>query len=89
VVGAAPAQRPGESLTDQERAAYEAGLREIEAGESYAGDLEELRRLRAEVARLKAECAELEAQSLALDRQIAALEAKLSPRVRELLGAEG
>ncbi len=78
----------GESLTDEERAVYEAGLRELEAGESYPRDLEELRRLRAELTRLKVENAELEARSAALDRQIAALEANLDPRVRELLGDE-
>jgi septal ring factor EnvC (AmiA/AmiB activator) len=78
----------GESLTDEERAVYEAGLRELEAGESYPGDLEELRRLRAELQRLRAEHAELEAQRAAFDQEIARLEANLSRRAKELLGVE-
>jgi hypothetical protein len=75
----------GDSLTDEERALYESGLRELEQGESFPGDLEELRRLRAELRRLKAENTELEAKSRALDQEIATLEAKLDPRIRALL----
>jgi chromosome segregation ATPase len=79
----------GESLSEEEQAAYEAGLRILEQGESYPGAVAELRRLRAEVTRLEAECAELEAQRGALDEQIAALEARLSLGARRLLGVEG
>lgn len=76
----------GESLTDEERAAYEAGLRKLEAGESFPGDIEELRNLRAELQRLQAEHTELEAQRVAFDQEIARLEAKLSRRAKDLLG---
>lgn len=78
----------GETLTDEERAAYEKGLRELQRGGMFPGDIETLRQLRAEMTRLKAECAELKALEAELDRQIAELEAKLSPDIRALLGTE-
>jgi hypothetical protein len=78
----------GEALSDEERAAYEAGLREIQQTEGFPGDIEMLRQLRAEIARLKAEHAELQAREAELDRQMAALEARLSPEVRALLGSD-
>jgi chromosome segregation ATPase len=79
----------GETLTDEERAAYAAGLRPIEEAETFPGAVEELRRLRSEVTRLEAECADLEARRDTLDEQIAALEARLTPGARRLLGVEG
>jgi chromosome segregation ATPase len=78
----------GETLSEEERAAYEAGLREIQQGESFPGTIEALRALRTELGRLRAEHAELAAKREALDRQIAALEARLSKRAKELLGVE-
>jgi hypothetical protein len=75
----------GECLTEEEQAVYEAGLRELQRGEKFPGDIETLLRLRAEIVRLKIENVALKAREAELDRQIAELEARLSPEVRALL----
>lgn len=77
----------GESLSPDERVAYEAGRRELEQAETLQ-PLEDARQSRNELRRLEAERARLEQQRRELDAQIAELESHLAPQARELLGAE-
>jgi len=76
----------GETLNDEERASYEAGLQQRHAVERLDGDLASLRAARARVAVLEAEQAQLGSHHRALDEKIAALEARLSAPARHALG---
>jgi hypothetical protein len=76
----------GESLSEPERQAYEAGLHELQGEESAAPTVEALRGARSTVRALEAEHAELQTQQRALDIQIRRIERALSQPTRELLG---
>ena len=76
----------GERLSLKERAAYEAGARQLDQEEVMSGDLARLQQVRAAVAAAEAECAALRHRRDELDSEMASLEAKLSNRARQLLG---
>jgi cell division protein FtsB len=79
----------GETLNDQERAAYEAVLKRLDETEIYPATLEELRRTRAHLADLEKMNAELTARSDALRAEITRLEALLDARSRQTLASAG
>lgn len=76
----------GDRLSAVERAAYEAGLRELQHGEILDGDLAALREARAAVVSLEAEHEQRRKRREELEADIAALEAALGERTRQLLG---
>ena|SRR5579883_3268602 len=78
----------GESLTAEEKAAYEAAMREQDEEEmaQLSGSVEEIRALRAQIAEAEAERKKLEAQRVELETAVAALEANLDEKTRQLLG---
>ena len=76
----------GETLSPEERAVYEAGLKQLEEGESYPGVLTLLKQARAQTAALEAEQAELRVRHDARKARIAVLEAALDERTRQALG---
>lgn len=78
----------GEKLTAEERATYNAGLKQLHQEEVIPGDLTALRQAKVQVAALEAGNARLQAQRQALDAEIAALEARLDDRTRQLLNAK-
>jgi hypothetical protein len=77
-----------ENLTAEEKAFYEAGLKQLHQEEVRANRGAGLRELRAATAALQAEHAQLHAQCEKLDAEIMALEATLDERARQLLGIE-
>jgi hypothetical protein len=74
-------------LSAAERAAYEAGLRELHASETFDGELEALQTARAAVASLEAEQMELQECHRKIQEEIAALEVALDERTRGVLTA--
>jgi hypothetical protein len=78
----------GETLNHDERAAYEAGLRELHEDEVLSGDLALLREAREAVMQLDAKCDALQAQRRKLKDEAARLESVLSKEARKLLGIE-
>jgi hypothetical protein len=78
----------GEPLTAEERAVYEAGLKQLHEDELSVVDLTEIRQLRKMIADLEASNARLRAECAALEARVAAAEASLSERTRQLLHAE-
>lgn len=75
----------GESLTAEEQAVYQEGLRCLHQEESVNGDIATLRQVRATVAALEAKHAHLHARRDKLEAEITVLEAALSDRTRQLL----
>lgn len=78
-----------EPLTDQERAAYETGLAELDAEEMLAWHAGEVEDNRAQIAALEQECDRLRARRTELDREIAQLEAALREQRGLMRGAAG
>lgn len=78
----------GEILNAAERAVYEAGCREMDAGEALNGNLEQLRILRRKIVEADAKQQQLRQQETELDARIAALEARLAPQTRQQLGID-
>jgi hypothetical protein len=78
----------GESLTDDERALYHKGLRELHGQEALFEDLDSMRKAREAVMALDSRCDQLHARRKQLKERIAHLEASLSPEVRRSLGIE-
>ncbi len=77
----------GETLSGDEEAFYQAGLKELEQGEPIgAASMVRLKELRQTIAALEAERAELLARGRQVDSRIAVLEAALKQRAKELLG---
>lgn len=77
-----------ENLTAEERALYEAGLKQLQQEEVREGHRAGIRNLRDTVAALQSEHAQLDARRQKLDAEIMALEATLDERTRQLLGVE-
>jgi hypothetical protein len=75
----------GESLDAADRAAYEAGLKQLHREERLEHGAESLRRARATVQTLEAEHTRLHGQRERLDAEIAAMEAMLDAGTREQL----
>lgn len=78
----------GEELTEGERVAYEAGLRELQDEEVLASDLSSLREVREAVSELDAKYEELQQRRHELKAEVARLEAGLSEEERKRLGIE-
>ncbi len=78
----------GETLTEAERAEYEAGCQQIDGMVNYEGDIPRMRKLRALIAEAEAEQKTLRQQEKELLAQIAEAEANLDLRSRQLLGIE-
>jgi len=76
----------GETLTGEEQAVYEQGLKQLHEEEVLAGDIQSIRETREAVMVLDAKCDELHARRQQLKEQIAGLEAALSPETRKNLG---
>ena len=77
-----------EDLSAEEKAFYEAGLKQLQQEDVIADGGAGLRDLRATTAALQAEHGRLHAQCEKLDAEIVALEAKLDNRARKLLRVE-
>ena len=65
-----------ETLSPEEHARYEAGVKELDAGEKYPSTLEALRAMRARLAGLRGEEERLHTEQRALDERVAELEAR-------------
>ena len=78
----------GETLTDEERARYQAGCDELDSTEKIDGDIPRLLALRARLQEAREISRKQQERAAAADAEIAALEAQLDPRSRELLGIE-
>lgn len=79
----------GAILTDEEQAAYDAGLCELDAEEEAQlrnSSIEQMRQMRARIAEAEAEQQTLLAQHAQLKARIVALEANLDAETRQLLG---
>jgi predicted nucleic acid-binding Zn-ribbon protein len=76
----------GESLTPEERIAYEVGRRELEAEETLPGSVLELQQARQRTQELQSEYERLQAEFVQLSEKIAEEEARLSAPTRQLLG---
>lgn len=76
----------GEMLNTREQTDYEAGCRDLDAGESLDGNLDRLRELRAQIAEAGTEQQRLQTRERELDARITELEARLDTRTRQLLG---
>jgi hypothetical protein len=79
----------GESLNVEERAAYEAGLVQLQQEEHLQGGLAALRQARAAVAVLEEQRRQGHTQREQLEAEIATLEAVLSEHTKQLLGMKG
>jgi predicted RNase H-like nuclease (RuvC/YqgF family) len=78
----------GEELSDEERAVYEVGLRELHDEERFTVDVSSLRRTRQETMELDAKCEELQARRHELKYEISKLESALSEEARKALGIQ-
>ena len=67
----------GEALSRADRAAYEAGCRQLDDGERLDGSLAQLRELRANIAAAETEQEHLRAREAELDARMADLELRL------------
>lgn len=79
----------GATLTEEEQAIYEAGIRELDAEEEEqlrSSNIEQMRQMRARIAEAEAEHQNLLANHAQLKAQIAMLEANLDVKTRQLLG---
>ncbi|HLK61738.1 MAG TPA: hypothetical protein VKU00_34650 [Chthonomonadaceae bacterium] len=76
----------GETLTAEEKAIYDIGIKELDREEKIEGDMARLRQLKANLAQLEAENTHLREERQQLDAQIAAVEAHLSQETRQELG---
>lgn len=76
----------GESLAEEERSVYEAGLRQREQEEPLRADISSLQAARSSLAALEIEQTRLRKKRAELDAEIATLEASLNERTRRLLG---
>jgi cell division protein FtsB len=79
----------GESLTSEERAAYDSGCQVLDSGEHLDGDLERIRQLKASIAEDEEYRRQLRQRETELEERIAALEARLDEKTRHLLGITG
>jgi hypothetical protein len=77
-----------ENLTAEEKACYEAGLKQLQQEEVGGNGAARIRELRAAVSALQADYNQLHAKSEKLETEITALEASLDERGRQLLGVE-
>ena len=79
----------GGALSDEERAVYESGLRELEAEENLGVNLRDVRMARERVVALEREYTQLQDEIDALRARIAAEEERLNEPTRQLLGIAG
>jgi len=75
-----------ETLTPEEQAIYEAGCAELDAGETFPGQLDELRAVHAKADALEAQLVRAQTEYETLRAEIAKAEARLSEPTRRRLG---
>lgn len=78
----------GEQLNEQERADYEARLKQFHNEETLVEDTDRLRQLRNDVMALDDKCDELQSNRQQLKQRIGELEKSLSNDTRKALGIE-